>query len=148
MTSGEYITNRLDKQISWYESKSKIQKNCYYILKILIILCTSSIPVFSIALSSWNYIAILTSLLAAIASISEGILSLIKFHDKWINYRQNAERLKREKFAFLTQSGSYSDLDGTKRFSLLVEQVESIISDEVTHWTLLDQKKGAKSNGS
>lgn len=138
----EYLTDRLDDQINWYDKKSTTQKKWYYCLKVVTLICTSSIPVSSVIFRHQSFTAIITAIMAAIATVTEGIMTLTKCHEKWIVYRSNAEVLKHEKYSYLTSSGAYSNLNDTEKFHNLVDRTENIISNENTNWASLGKKKG------
>ena len=87
MQANEYIKNRLDDQIKWYDKKSATQKKWYYRSKLVTLVCTSSIPVISVALRHQSFTVIITASIAAVATVTEGILTLTKWHEKWIAYR-------------------------------------------------------------
>ena len=142
MDSNEYFQKRLNNQISWYDKKSTIQKRFYYIAKTIVIVCTASIPVISIIFRSHIVSNIISGMLALIATISDGILSLTNWHEKWIMYRSNAEALKHEKYSYLTSSGFYANLSEQDKFLNLVNRTENIISNENTNWASLGKKTG------
>ncbi len=137
----EYIKNRLNDQISWYDKKSATQKKWYYWSKVITLICTASIPVISVAFRHQSFTVIITAVIAAIATITEGILTLTKWHEKWIAYRSNAEALKHEKYSYLTSSGVYSNLNNNDKFHTLVDRTENIISNENTNWASLGKKE-------
>lgn len=142
MQANEYIKNRLDDQINWYDKKSATQKKWYYLSKLITLICTASIPVISVAFRHQSFTVVITASIAAIATVTEGILTLTKWHEKWIAYRSNAEALKHEKFSYLTSSGPYSDMSEEERLHTLVDRTENIISNENTNWASLGKKKG------
>lgn len=138
----EYIKDRLDDQINWYDKKSATQKKWYYRSKAFTLVCTASIPVVSVAFRHNSFTVIITALIAAAATVTEGILTLTKWHEKWIAYRSNAEALKHEKYSYLTSSGVYTSLNDIDKFHNLVNRTENIISNENTNWASLGKKKG------
>ena len=77
----------------------------------------------------WRTILVVLGVL--IAGIT-GLLALYKFEEKWIKYRTTAESLKHEKFRYLTRTMPY---DGEAPFPLLVQRVESLISQENQDWS-------------
>lgn len=139
--SNDYLNERLDDQINWYDKKSAVQKKYYYWSKGIILTCTASIPVVSVIFRHDSFSAIITAIIAAIATVIEGVLSLTKWHEKWIAYRSNAESLKHEKYSYLTSSGIYSGLSEVNKFHTLVERTENIISNENTNWASLGKRK-------
>lgn len=143
--SDEYINNRLDEQIKWYDEKSQKHQKHYKILKTLEIILVAIIPVITIVIninSKW----IITSLASAIL-IFQAINQLNKNHENYIEYRSTCEALKHEKMLFLYKSGVYSNEESdTARFSLLVNRAETIISNENINWSTMQydevNKKG------
>lgn len=71
----EYLTDRLDDQINWYDKKSTTQKKWYYCLKVVTLICTSSIPVSSVIFRHQSFTAIITAIMAAIATVTD------RYHD-------------------------------------------------------------------
>lgn len=132
----DYLENRVDKQISWYDKKSAVHKKCFYGLRILQLLLTASIPFLTGLVLTYPNILKLISFFGFVLTVLEGILSLTKVYEKWIQYRKICELLKKEKYMYSTNSGVYSTHD-TDRFKTLVERCESIISDENLNWTNL-----------
>jgi hypothetical protein len=65
----------------------------------------------------------------------EGLQQLNQFGPQWLEYRATAERLKHEKFLFLSQSGDYRDLEPAEALRLLAERVEENVSQEHARWT-------------
>ena len=137
----DYLNERLDDQINWYDKKSAVQKKYYYWSRGIVLTCTASIPVISVIFRRNSFSAIITAIIAAVATVIEGILSLTKWHEKWIAYRSNAEALKHEKYSYLTSSGIYSRLSENDKFHTLVERTENIIYNENTNWASLGKRK-------
>jgi len=133
MTSEEYIQNRVDDQISWYNKKSGINKTYHHLFKVLVIVFSAMIP-FITGIDSQDRLLIDYSigLLGIFIIILTGVSTLYKFQDKWSNYRRTAELLTHEKYLFQTDSGAY----GTHKnaFKLFVYRVENIINEEVSNW--------------
>ncbi|MDM8265618.1 DUF4231 domain-containing protein [Limosilactobacillus pontis] len=141
MQENEYLKRRLNDQLNWYDKKSTTQKRCYYWSKFITLVCTASIPVISVVFRQQSFTVVITATIAAIATVTEGILTLTKWHEKWIAYRSNAEALKHEKYSFLTSSGAYANLSEQEKFHALVDRTENIISNENTNWASLGKKK-------
>ncbi|MBM7554808.1 DUF4231 domain-containing protein [Thalassobacillus pellis] len=134
MTEEEYLIQRLEDQIKWYDRKSNKYQKRYKFLKLLEICFAASIPVIA-GIPNTLIISILGGGIAFI----EGWLSLAKYQENWIEYRSICEFLKQEKFMYLTNSGVYSS---ESTLSFLVERVESIISKENINWANLNSDKG------
>ncbi len=143
MNAEEYLKERLDSQINWYDKKSKRNKNGYYILRILEIICAISIPFIMGYVSDFTLgLKFTAGLLGVIVGAISGFLGLFQTQENWISYRTTCETLRHEKFFFQTKSKPYNTEDP---FPLLVERVEMLISKENTSWSQM--LKSQKKNG-
>lgn len=134
MDEQEYIKERVDHQIKWYSDKSSRNKNLHLWSKGLVIVFASLIPFaagFITATTVWlNYII---AVLGVLTAIFTGLSALLKFQEKWGEYRTTSETLKHEKFLFLTKSGPY---DGeVEAFKVFVSRIENFISKENSAWS-------------
>lgn len=135
MNEEDYLNQRLENQINWYDKKSIGCQKKYKWLKRLEILFATAIPV----VISINPITIIVSILGGSIAFIEGWLSLSKYHENWIEYRRICELLRQEQYMYLTKSGVYNS-DHTLNY--LVERVESIVSKENVNWANLHSEKG------
>ncbi|MFY0630857.1 MAG: DUF4231 domain-containing protein [Flavobacteriaceae bacterium] len=134
MTEQEYLSERVDGQIAWYNKKSGINKGYHLKSKALIIIFSALIPFATGYISServWLDYGIAS--LGVLIAILTGLSTLFKFQDKWGDYRLTAEALTHEKYLFQTASGVYNSHE--KPFKLFVFRVEKLISKEVTAWS-------------
>lgn len=146
MNEEQYFSDRLNNQIDWYDTKSKINKKLFYIFKIIQTVCTSLTPVLIGILLKWHWIIYVISILSFISILCEAILNLFKFNENWIQYRNTSESLKHEKFMYLSNSGTYdnSELD---TFKTLVERTETLVSSENINWANMNLNyKGSENN--
>ena len=127
-----YVIERLDDQIVWYDNKSQNSKKNFQLFRVVIIICAALIPI----TSSLPYFKDSATFLGVIIIVIEGLSSLFKFQEHWIEYRQICETLQHEKFMYLYKSGIYEDDSGS--FSYFVERIESIISQENLNWASLN----------
>ena len=141
--SHDYLSERVDDQISYFDSTAITNQSRYRLLKRTSIVCN-----------------ILTTMTIALAftvpegyKISMGILALVlstvvlatyqweefeNYGAKWEKFRLVAEQLKSEKFLFLNNSGRYSRVDGNKALSELVETIEGIIrGTDISYFSLM-----------
>ncbi|QOH64625.1 DUF4231 domain-containing protein [Paenibacillus polymyxa] len=142
MSEREYLAERLDDQINWYDKKSIECQKYYKRWKRAEIVAAALIPVLTSFSSGLRWIAIVIGALGACIALFESILSLHKYHENWIEYRGICETLRQEKYMYFTRTGIYKIADGA--FNLLVERVESVISKENVNWANLhanEQKK-------
>lgn len=139
-----YIEKRLEDQRDWYSKKSIVNKNYHHWFKLMTIVFSILITVI---LGLENYLSIsnisapIASVLGALVAILTSVSGLMKFEEKWINYRGCSEQLKRERYLFEAGSAPYDKKDSNK---LLVSRVENIISRENTDWsTYIRREKGS-----
>lgn len=135
-----YIINRLNQQINWYDKKSKKHQNWYKILKALEITLSVSIPILSHILST-NF-KITSVILSSGILLCEGMISLFNHQKNWIEYRKTSELLKQEKYMYLFKSGVYRD--ELYPNITLVERCETIISNENINWANLQTNNDKK----
>lgn len=123
---------RLEDQIGWYDTKSVQCQNRYKTLKLIQIGLAVAIPVFSHAepaVAKW-----LTSFAGATIALLEGVQHMNQYSTLWVTYRSTAERLKHEKYLFLSSAGPYRDLRETDCLVTLAERVEEHVSTEHANW--------------
>lgn len=130
MTPEEYIKNRVEDQIIWYESKSGLNKMWFIILQTTALVAATSIPVFAI-FSGDMWARVTVAILGSATAITTGVISLHQFREHWIGYRTTAESLKHEKYLYQTSTGPYL---GDDAFSVLTERIEALVSQENTAW--------------
>lgn len=132
-TEEEYLKTRVIDQIRWYDKGSVLNKSWFLFSKVTEIIVALFIPFLSAYISeSNNYLKIIVGFLGITVAAIAGIITLIKFQEKWIEYRTVTESLKLEKFLFLTRSGPYKDASAP--FQMFVERFESLISTSTKKW--------------
>lgn len=138
ITEEQYIKERLEDQISWYDNKSiKCQKN-FKVIKSTVIILSASIPFLVGFISDFKLFEVIVSFIGVVIVVMEGWLSLAKYHENWIEYRSICETLKHEKYMYLTKTGVY---ETEQPFKMLVERVENIISNENVNWANLNNNQ-------
>lgn len=138
MSEDEYLEERLNDQINWYEAKSKSNQNWHKGLRTIEIIAAAIIP-FLAGFGQGTLVNQLTiGALGLIIAICAGLSVLNKHQENWLNYRTTAETLKHEKFLFLTKTSPY---DEGLPFQNLVERVEGLISKENSQWSSRSKKK-------
>ena len=144
----EYIKERLDDQIDWYNSSAIHCKKWHERLTIASILISVLATVCAsfnvIVANKSNALLIINTLLPAIATSILSIDKIKRYQELHIQYRNTCEKLKQEKYLYLTESAEYSSNTNKSSLNLLVERVESICSTEVGNWAQLDEKKQAR----
>lgn len=138
----EYINDRLNNQIEWYDKKSQHHKIWFKILKSGAITFGIFIPITSCFLHE-NF-KLISVILSSGILFCEGMISLFNHQKNWIEYRKTSELLKQEKFMYLFKSGVYRD----EKYPniTLVERCETIISNENINWANLQTNNDKKEN--
>ena len=132
MTPEEYIEQRVEDQILWYDDKSQLAQRWFKLIRGSEIIAAGSIPLFAGFGSGETWSVISIGVLGAFVAIMASLLSLYQFQENWIEYRTTCESLKHEKYHFLTNAEPYNEVDP---FALFVHRIESIISKENNVWS-------------
>jgi len=131
MEQADYIKNRVDNQINWMESKSRINQQRYKILKMVEIASAAAIPFLVGFHRIHNVFLIITGLLGVLIVLLNGIQQLYKYQENWLIYRTTIEALRREKMLFENRAGIYTDENAFQRF---VENIEALLANENKIW--------------
>lgn len=138
MKEDEYLQERLEDQLSWYDKKSQHNQKYFKRLRLLEIVSAALIPFLSGMTEKFSCLSWVIGGLGVIIAVSAAASSLFKYHENWIEYRTTAEQLKHEKYSYLTNIKPY---DTEEKFSLLVERVEGLISKENSAWASVTRKQ-------
>lgn len=135
MKQEDYISERLQNQIDWYDKKSLQNQKRFKTLRKVEIVVAAFIPFLSgiaASIDEFNFVFfIIIGMLGIIITIIASLISLSKYQENWTEYRTICETLKKEKYLYQVGINPYHKDDG---FLILVERVESIISKENTNW--------------
>lgn len=128
----QYLSTRVEDQLTWLNKASKANKNGFLGLRILEILLGTSITIFSphAANISWGPLAI--ALAGGGIALSGSLLALNRNQENWVRYRSLNEELTREKFLFLTGSPPYEDEETA--FTSFVTATEALMIAERAGW--------------
>ncbi len=144
MNPEQYMEERVDDQFNWFERKSSFNQKRYKRIKMLILIAAGLIPF----LSGCKFLGLIgdigsmvAGLLGVFIAVSEGLLSIHKYQENWLQYRSSAEALKREKLLYLTQVGPYAD--NQQAFPRFVQNVEDILQEDNSAWKsyIIEEKK-------
>lgn len=140
----EYIDQRLNDQISWYDRKSSMNQLWFKRLRFAEIVAAAIIPFLSGFAGDSLPMKIAIGTLGVLVAVIASVLGLLHLQEHWISYRATAEALRTEKFLFLTQTAPYDKEDA---FHFLVQRVEALLSKENTEWlqSLVKPSKGENS---
>ncbi len=122
--------DRLDKQIEWYDRRSKLNQLFYKALKTITMASAAAIPV--LTTSGVRHGSGLAAALGVLIALLEGVQQLNQYQANWTTYRSTAEALKHEKYLFLGKAGLYLKADNAH--ALLAERVETLVSQENAKW--------------
>jgi hypothetical protein len=132
MTSPQdYIEQRVDDQIGWYDRRSIANKRWFKRLRFAEIVAAATIPFLSGFAAKSFPVEIAIGALGVFVAVIASLLGLLQLQVHWIEYRATAESLRKEKFLFLTQTDPYNKDDA---FHLLVQRVEALLSKENADW--------------
>jgi Protein of unknown function (DUF4231) len=138
MDAHQYIEQRLDDQIAWYDRKSQRNQQAYRCLKIFELAAASAIPLLTGLIKPDTPWHIVVGILGALIAVCSGVAGLFKFHELWIEYRAVTEALRHQKFLFLTRARPYHE---SNAFPVLVETVEGILAKENAGWRTINPPK-------
>lgn len=142
MNIQNYLNDRVENQIHYYEGKSALNKQYYLFFKITQLTAATLLPFFSVFLSDYSWMKYVIAFLGSIVTILEGVLATGKYHEKWIIYRSTGETLRQEKFLYMMQAGNYTGPDAVQQF---VNKIEFMLGKENVGWQQLvvkDNKNG------
>ncbi|MEM9823674.1 MAG: DUF4231 domain-containing protein [Bacteroidota bacterium] len=132
MTTEEYLNQRLDQQIAWYDKKSELNQVRFRSLKLFIIVLSVFIPFLAGLINDQReWLKVAVGIGGVAIALFEGVLTLYKYQENWLEYRYTAEALRREKILFLAKAGPYLN---NQQLHYLVERVEGIMSNENQDW--------------
>ena len=108
MNQEEYLQQRVDDQIAWYNSKSQKCQRSFKALRFFEIAAAALIPLLSGYVSEWQGLGYAVGFLGFCVAVVAGTLGLFQYQELWVEYRTICETLKREKFLFLTGVEPYN----------------------------------------
>jgi hypothetical protein len=131
MDQEEYLKNRVDDQIAWYDRKSASNQRWFYRLRMIEIVAAAAIPLLAGYAAIAVELRIIIGVLGAVVAVIAGVLALYQFQENWTAYRSTCESLKQEKHLFLTRTEPYHDSDA---FPLFVHRIEGLMAEQRAAW--------------
>lgn len=165
MTDKEYMKERVEDQIEWYNRKSSLNQQKYKLIKKRDIIISSVIPViisFSAvgAVEALNFeftlhnrtatigLNTVFQITAAVAGvflvIFNKVIDLEEYYKLWKDYRSTCEALQHERLMYLTRTEPYDEDDA---FPILVDKIESILNNETQKWKQKPQAQQQQPQG-
>lgn len=138
MDQEQYLQDRVEDQINWYDTKSKTSQRWFKSLRIIEIASAAIIPFIAGYSESIPCGIIIIGFLGILIAICTGLAALNKYQENWLMYRTTCETLRHEKFLFMTETKPYDDGEA---FNQLVTRVENLISKENTLWARSAKEK-------
>jgi Protein of unknown function (DUF4231) len=132
MNADDYVKERLDTQIGFFTSKSRLNRRWFRTLRLVEVGLAALLP-FAIANVSdaTPRLKLAVGAVGAVIAVTAAVLALFKFQENWIEFRTTAESLKQHRYRYLTRSPPY---ETEASFSQLVSNVESLLSRENAEW--------------
>jgi len=145
MDDQRYFKERIDAQISYFDTESLKAQHKYKMLRRFEFILAACIPI-TISFSTMAvitetqlinkfYLDTLFQVIAALAGVTMVIIhkmyELEEYFEKWKNFRLTCEILQRERLMYLTRTEPY---DEPNAFPLLVEKIEFILNKEIQKW--------------
>jgi len=132
MNADEYVMERLDGQIGFFTSKSRLNRRWFRTLRLVEVGLAALLP-FAIANVSdaTPRLKLAVGAVGAAIAVVAAVLALFKFQENWIEFRTTAESLKQHRYRYLTRSPPY---ETEAAFAQLVSNVESMLSRENAEW--------------
>ena len=137
-----YLTERVDNQIEYFDSKAIKNQKVYKILKVAAIVC-NVLTTLAIALAL-TFMPYLKFMGIAALVLSTAVLATYQFEEfynfgaKWEKFRLVAERIKSEKYLFLNSVGAYSSIDTDEKERVFIETIEGIIQGtDMSYFSLM-----------
>ena len=123
---------RLIEQLNWYDGKSRHCHRWFKGLKFAQIALAVLIPATSLLpadCAKWT-----ASIAGGLIAVIEAVQQMNQYSTLWVMYRATTERLKHEKYLFLSAAGPYKGLAEPERLVTLAERVEEHVSTEHANW--------------
>ncbi len=137
----DYMSDRYEGQIVWYDNKAGINRQMYRWLQGVILVFAGITPVLIEVTPSLLIFGIFhwATLTAAVVAILTAALKIFKFQENWISYRTTCDALQKEKYFYAAEADAYRNSDD--RDVLFVERVENLIAQENTMWLKTQKPK-------
>lgn len=133
MQSEQYLKERVDYQITWYNKNSSNNKFYHMTTKVVLTVSAAIIPALTAYMDKDNIIIkIAIGVLSVLMAILANVNGIFRFKENWIQYRNICELLQCEKQLFLAEAGKYKN--NKEKDSLFVESIEGLLKNENSQW--------------
>ncbi len=130
-----YRVGRYDDQCRWYDAKAGFNKRWYYRFQTLVVVLSAATTlIVAVGVyfedAGWVRLAALAS--ATAVTVAASLLKIYRFQEQWVDYRNTAETLKKERYLLKARIDEYATTDTPGQ--LFVDRVENLISRQNTLW--------------
>ena len=129
MTEENYISERVNQALKFYDKSSRNNKNKYLRIKAVTVIGGAVVPVL-VNIDEVPYINIITTIISLIVVLLVSLESVYHHREQWTHYRSAEQNLRNEYFLFAAKGGTYGDLQAEQAFRLFVDRTEEIIEAE------------------
>ncbi|MEC8325117.1 MAG: DUF4231 domain-containing protein [Pseudomonadota bacterium] len=137
MTQEEYLQQRVDDQIAWFDKTSQKNQRWFNVCRIIEITSAALIPFITGMWADKVAGQVVIGILGVLIAICAGLISLKKYQENWINYRATCEVLKKEKYLFISKCN-----ESEHAFCDFVTRIENILAKENSQWLSKNISKG------
>ncbi len=124
----EYIAERLNDSIAWYDKSANKTKELYLRMRAATVIGGALVPV--LVNIDLPYLNILTTLISLVVVLLVSLESVYHYREQWTNYRSTEQLLRNEYFLYTTKGGIYASFDPEEAYKHFVDRVEEVISAE------------------
>jgi hypothetical protein len=133
MQSEQYLKERVNDQITWYNKNSSNNKFYYMTTKVVLTVSAAIIPALTAYMDKDNIIIkVAIGVLSILMAILVNINGIFRFKENWIQYRNMCELLQIEKQLYIAEAGRYKN--NKEKDSLFVESIEGLLKNENSQW--------------
>ena len=129
LTPKEYISERLNESIAWYDKQAGSLKTRYLRMRAITVIGGALVPV--LANLDIPYVDYLTTFISLIVVLLVSLESVYHYSAQWTNYRSTEQFLRKEYFLFTANEGPYAECREDDAYRLFVERVERAIQAEI-----------------
>ena len=131
----------LERSFRYFDKGARANRAGYLLLRFTVLVAGALVPIVALATSQQVVVACLGALIVA----AEGTAQLTQVHDHWVRYRQTAETLRREAFAFVSGAGPYAK-DELGDGQLLAARILDFTHQESDGWeeTVLSESRKSR----
>jgi len=137
MNEDDYIKDRLEQQVTWYDEKSKHCQKYYKLLKEISYILAISLTPISLYFAECPGVKYVIAFIGILIAVVNYFSSSNNYHENWLHYRMNCMLLESEKYLYLTKTDPYNN---GSAFNTLVKRCENIIINENAAWKDLNKQ--------